>query len=125
MIKTIVSIIITALLLFATSLCDLYYVQNTFTRFHQALKGLYQKTEAQIASYQDGEVVRSFWEDKRKALHIWLPHSSIQEIDIQLGEAIGYLYQKNYEDSLAKIEVLLAVSKLLPDSYTLQWKNIL
>ncbi len=125
MIRTFLSVLITALLILSLSLYDLYYVQNTFSLFHQALESLFEKTEAQTATYQDGDAVRDFWESKRKSLHIWLPHASIQEIDIQLSEAIGYLYQENYEDSLAKIEVLLSTSQLFPDSYTLKWKNIL
>ena len=125
MIRTFISILITAILLFSISLCDLLYVQHTFENFHQALDSLYQKAETQTATYQDGEAIRAFWEKRREALHIWLPHSSIQEIDLQLGEAIGYLHQENYGDSLAKIHVLLTISQLLPDSYTLQWKNIL
>ncbi len=125
MIRTFISILITALLIVTLSVYEIYYVQNTFTYFEEALESLFQKTESHTATHQDGEAVRMFWEDKREVLHIWLPHSAIQEIDIQLSEAIGYLYQENYEDSLAKIEVLLAASRLFPDSYTLKLKNIL
>ena len=125
MIRTIASIFITALLLLGISIADIHYTQNTFLQFQEVLQSLFDKTEAQTATYQDGDAVRTFWEEKRKMLHIWLPHASIQEIDLQLNEAIGYLYQENYEDSLAKIEVLIHSSQLLPDSYTLKWKNIL
>ena len=125
MIKTIISILVTLSLIFSLSFLEIHYVQNTFTHFSNVLQSLFEKTETQTATYQDGESVRTFWEDKRKVLHIWLPHSAIQEIDLQLGEAIGYLYQENYEDSLAKIEVLVSMSRLIPDSYTLKWKNIL
>lgn len=125
MIRTFISILITALLLLFLSIFETHSVQRTFTQFGQVLEGLFEKTEAQQVTYQDGEAVRSLWEDKREMLHVWLPHSAIQEIDLQLSEMIGYLYQENYEDSLAKIEVLISAAKLLPDSYTLQWKNIL
>ena len=125
MIKTIISIFVTIALIVSLSLAEICYVQNTFFDFSAVLQSLFEKTESKIATYQDGEAVRSFWEDKREVLHIWLPHSAIQEIDIQLSEAIGYLYQENHEDSLAKIEVLLSAARLLPDSYTLKFKNIL
>ena len=125
MIRTFASILVAMFLLLAVFLTDICYVQNTFTQFNKVLQTLFEKTEQQTATYQDGEAVRDFWECKRKILHVWLPHSSIQEIDLQLSETIGYLYQENYEDSLAKIEVLVSLSHLLPDSYTLQWKNIL
>ena len=125
MIRTFISILITALLLLSISIFETRCVKHTFTQFSQVLEGLFEKTEAQQVTYQDGESVRSLWEDKRETLHIWLPHSAIQEIDLQLSEMIGYLYQENYEDALAKIEVLKSATRLLPDSYTLQWKNIL
>lgn len=125
MIRTFISILITALLLIGLSVYDICYVQNTFDYFNEILESLFEKTEAHTANYQDGDAVRLFWEDKREVFHIWLPHSSIQEIDVQLSEAIGYLYQENYEDSLAKLQVLINLSSLIPDSYTLKWKNIL
>jgi hypothetical protein len=125
MIRTLISILVTLLMLLALFITDLCYVQNTFTQFHDMLQTLFEKTETQTATYQDGEITRNFWESKRKILHVWLPHASIQEIDLQLNEAIGYLYQENYEDSLAKIETLICISYLIPDSYTLKWKNIL
>jgi hypothetical protein len=125
MIKTIVSILVTILLILSLSFIEIGYVQNTFEQFSAVLQSLFEKTETQTATYQDGEAVRSFWEDKRQVLHIWLPHTAIQEIDIQLSEAIGYLYQENYTDSLAKIEVLIGAARLIPDSYTLKFKNIL
>ena len=125
MIRTILSIIVTAFLLLSVSVADICYTQHTFSQFREVLQILFDKTETKTATYQDGEAVRTFWEDKRKILHIWLPHASIQEIDLQLSETLGYLYQENYEDSLAKIEVLIRSSQLLPDSYTLKWKNIL
>ena len=125
MIRTIISIFVTAFLLLGISIADVCYTQHTFSQFQEVLQALFDKTDAQTATYQDGEAVRTFWENKRKILHIWLPHASIQEIDLQLSEALGYLYQENYQDSLAKIEVLIRSSQLLPDSYTLKWKNIL
>ena len=125
MIRTFISILITALLLIGLSVYDICYVQNTFHYFNEILESLFEKTEAHTATYQDGDAIRTFWTDKREVFHIWLPHTSIQEIDVQLNEALGYLYQENYEDSLAKLEVLISLSSLIPDSYTLKWKNIL
>ena len=125
MIRTLVSIFVTMALLLALSITDICFVQNTFKEFSNVLHSLYEKTEAHTVTYQDGVATRTFWEDKRKILHIWLPHAAIQEIDLQLDETVGYLYQHNYEDSLAKIELLISFSQLIPDSYTLKWKNIL
>ena len=125
MIRTLVSILVTAGLLFGIFITDIHYTQHTFSQFQEVLQVLFDKTEAQTATYQDGVAAHSFWEEKRKILHVWLPHASIQEIDLQLSETLGYLYQENYTDSLAKIEVLIHCIQLLPDSYTLKWKNIL
>lgn len=124
MIRTAVSILVTLALIITLSFFEIRYVQNTFSYFGEVLEALFKKTEAHTANYQDGEAVRTFWEEKRQTLHVWLPHTAIQEIDLQLSEAIGYLYQENYEDSLAKIEVLIGTAKHVPDSYTLNLKNI-
>ena len=57
-------------------------------------------------------------------MHIWVPHTALAEIDFQLDEAIGYLSIGDCDGALPNIEVLLGLSKNIPDSYTLSIGNI-
>lgn len=124
MIKTIVSIFITLGLIFAGSFYELYYVQKTFGLFEDALQALYDKAESESATYEDGTALQTFWEEKKETLQIFLPHTSLSEVDYQLGEAVGFLYTQDYDNVIPKLEILIAMAVNIPQSYTFGLENI-
>lgn len=124
MIRTITSIFVTIGLLFGVSFYEARHVTKEFENFRQALDTLHKKTESGIATYEDGDAVRTYWEKQKDTLHVWLPHTALQEIDYQLNEAVGYIYVNDFEGALPKIEVLLGLSYTIPHSYKLNWQNI-
>ena len=124
MIRTIASIVITFALIVGVSIYEIYYVQTTFETFRTALRSLKDKTEREIVTYSDGLAVRELWDTKKLMMHVWIPHTPLQEIDYQLDEAIGFLYVEEYSDALPKIEVLIGLSENVPHGYTLHIGNI-
>lgn len=124
MIRTIASIVIALGLLFGVCCFEFVYVNKTFTLFDQTLRALYDKTESGQATYEDGTAVQTFWEEKKKTLQIWLPHTAIQEVDYQLYEAVGYIYVHDFKSALPKIDVVLGMCENIPHSYTFSIENI-
>ena len=124
MLKTIVSILITLAIIATLSVYELVYVHQIFVQFESVLQSLYEKTAMQTATYEDGTAVRIFWEEKRDTLHIWLPHTALQEINYQMDEALGCLYVKDYDSALPKIELLLGLADTIPHAYTFGLENI-
>ncbi len=124
MIRTIVSVALSFALIFGLSYYEIYYVREVFTCFHEILDSLYQKTESHIATYEDGTAVREYWEKEKQTLHIWLPHTMLQEVDYHLDEAIGYLYNDDYANALAQLEVSVELSEEIPRSYAFTLQNI-
>ncbi len=124
MVKTLASIFVSLALIVGISAYDIYTVRTTFETFSEALVSLYKKAENQTATYEDGKAVRTYWKDKKEGLQIWIPHTSIENVDYQLNEALGYLYEKKYDDALPKIEVLIEMSEKIPKSYTFSFANI-
>ena len=122
--KTFSTIIASLLLLVGLSWLEIYQVGKLFHGFSEVLQGLYKKTEAQVATYEDGRAVRKYWTDARKRLYIWIPHTAIDNVDYQLNEALGYLSEENHEDALPKLEVLIELSERVPANYLIQWENI-
>jgi hypothetical protein len=101
------------------------HINAVFLRFEKVLLTLYDKTERKLATYEDGTAVQSLWEEQKKTLHVWIPHTSIQEVDYQLYDAIGCLYVRDFQSAIPKIEVLLGMCENIPQSYTFSWENIL
>lgn len=124
MVRTIASIFITALLLFGICFFEANYVNDTFTLFEATLRSLYDKTEAGQATYEDGTAVQTFWEEKKKTLQVWLPHTAIQEVDYQLYEAVGFIYVHDFKAALPKLDVVLGMCENIPHSYTFSVENI-
>ena len=125
MVRTIASIIISFAIIFGLSFYEVYYVRTTFKQFHDILDSLYQKTESYTATYEDGTAVRMLWEKEKRKLYFWLSHTVIENIDYQLNESLGYLYEGGYQDALPKLEILIKMSEYIPDSYSLNWENII
>ena len=124
MVKTVISIFLSALLLFAISLYERSRVNYVFEAFRDRLVALYEKTEEKEATFTDGESVRIFWTAKRKELHVWVTHTSIENVDYHLNEAIGYLFEGKHDDALPKIEVLIEMTKKIPASYSFRFENV-
>ena len=122
--KTFSTIIASLLLLVGLSWIEIYQVGKLFHGFSEVLQGLYKKTEAQVATYEDGRAVKKYWADARKRLYVWIPHTAIDNVDYQLNEALGYLSEENHEDALPKLEVLIELSERVPANYLIQWENI-
>ena len=125
MYKTIASILLTLALLFGVSIYETKTIDRAFDELFTAVEILHEKTEKNTVSYDDGLAVRSLWEKKKEFLHIFLPHTALQEMDYQLNEAIGYLRQKDTDGALPNLEVALNLLRSLPRSYKVRWENIL
>ena len=124
MTKTLISIAISLLLILAGAFYELYYVNNTFSILRETLLALYDKAESQLATYEDGTAVQTFWEAKKRSLQIFLPHTALLEVDYQLGEAVGFLYVQDYDSVIPKLEILIAMAENIPESYTFGPENI-
>lgn len=124
MVKTIASIFASFLLIAEISAYETTHIRQTFRVFEQHLVALYKKTESKNANYEDGRAVRNYWYEKKRTLHVWLPHTSIETVDYQLNEALGYLYEKNYEDAVAQLEIVLEMCKKIPRTYEIRLENV-
>ena len=100
------------------------YVGGQFDDLYGAANALYEKTEEGSATENDALAVRALWEDKKSRLHIFIPHNDIAQIDYCLSEARGHLAAGNEELALAKIEMVVRLSRSLPSSYSVRLENV-
>jgi hypothetical protein len=124
MIKTIVSIFLTLGVILGVAFYEGRHVKKSFQTFYEVLVALYEKVDAKSVTHEDGKATEEFWESRKKTLHIWLPHTALQEIDYQLYEAVGCLYVADYESALPKIEILLGMCENIPQSYRVSLENV-
>ena len=124
MVKTLLSLLISALLLFGAAIGESYFVNRQFGRLDTALAALEEKVREENATRTDAETVQTLWNEEKRKLPAVIPHNDISYIDYWLGEAVSYIETKNYDDALSKVEVLITVCKQIPKTYSISFENV-
>ena len=124
MVKTTISIIAVICLLVTFSVYEQLFVSKQFDEFHGVLQTLYVKIEDNTASSDDVYAVQKNWLDKKRYLHIFIPHNEIKEVDLWLSESATLVRDKEWNDAISKIEVLIELSEQIPKTFSLTLENI-
>lgn len=124
MVKSIIYTLVALLLSIGFFIWTDYYITVQFGQFHSALETLYDKIENEEANREDAYAVRDMWADKKEKLHVFIPHNDISYVDYWLSEACALIYKDEYTLALGKLEVLLEITKNLPDAYSIKLENV-
>ena len=125
MVKSIISVIVVFLLIVGLALFEGFYVSSKFNDFHDSLEILYDKIDEERAVIDDIYAVQSSWIQKKKSLHVFIPHNEIKEIEMWLSESATLVRDKEWNDAISKVEVLLELSEQIPKSFKVSLDNIL
>lgn len=125
MVKTWITIIITAIIIVGGAFYETHFINDSFKDFHQVLEVLYEKIDNQTATQDDVYAVQKNWIEKKHHLHTFIPHNDIKEIDLWLSESATLVRDKEWSDALSKIEVLKELSEQIPHTFVIAWENIL
>ena len=124
MVRTISGIIVSFCLLLGLSVFEVLYVQRVFQNFDEQIRYLFKKSEDNVATYEDGNTVRIYWREKKKSLYLFIPHEKLENVDYQLNEALGYLYEGKFEDALPKLEVIMELCIRIPREFSFKIENV-
>lgn len=125
MVKTIVTIIVTTLILIGGAIYETDFIHRQFNEFHDVLEVLYEKVDNETATQDDVYAVQNNWIEKKKSLHVFIPHNDIKEVDLWLSESATLVRDKEWKDAISKIEVLKELSEQIPKTFIIAWENIL
>ena len=125
MIKALISAILSLLVIVGASLFEQNYLKNSFSEFERAVTRTYAKTQNHTAVKEDVLSVQDLWVEKKKTLHIFIPHNDIKEVDLWVSEAVTLVENEKWEDALSKLEVVLEMVEQIPKTYSLRIENIL
>ncbi len=124
MVRSIVSIICATLLIVAGAVFENHYINKNFSELNVSLTALYQKVETETAVQDDVYAVQKQWLAKKKNLHAFIPHAEIKEIDLWLAESVTLVGDKEWEDAISKIEVLIELTEQIPQTFKPSFGNI-
>ena len=125
MVKSIISMAVVSILLIIGSVYERNFIGRQFTELGQVLEVLYEKVDEQTATQDDVYAVQKNWLEKKKYLHIFIPHNEIKEIDLWLSESSTLVRDEEWNDAISKIEVLKELAEQIPKTFLVRWENIL
>ncbi len=125
MVKSIISMAVVSILLIIGSVYERNFIDRQFTELGQVLEVLYEKVDEQTATQDDVYAVQKNWLEKKKYLHIFIPHNEIKEIDLWLSESSTLVRDEEWNDAISKIEVLKELAEQIPKTFLVRWENIL
>ena len=124
MVKSIISMICVALILLVGAIWECNYVQKEFNELHDSLQIVYEKVDDEVATMDDIYAVQKLWLNKKKTMHMFLPHNEIKEVDLWIAESVTLVRDKEWQDALSKLEVLRELSEQIPKSFKVSLSNI-
>ncbi len=125
MVKSLVSMLTVLSLLIVGSILETWFVNKQFKEFDGVLFELYQKVDQEIAVEDDVLAVQKNWLDKKRVLHIFIPHNDIKEMDLWISESVTLVRDKEWKDAISKVEVLRELSEQIPKTFRVSFENIL
>lgn len=125
MVKSIISMAVVSILLIIGSVYERNFIDRQFTELGEVLEVLYEKVDEQTATQDDVYAVQKNWLEKKKYLHIFIPHNEIKEIDLWLSESSTLVRDEEWNDAISKIEVLKELAEQIPKTFLVRWENIL
>ena len=124
MVKTIISVIVVAILIAFGAIFEALYVKKEFSEFQSSLTDLYQKIENESAVEDDVLTVQNKWIENKKNLCVFIPHNEIKEIEMWVAETLSLVKDKVWEDALSKVEVLIELIEQIPKSFKVSLETI-
>lgn len=100
------------------------FTKRQFEELSTVLETLYEKVDNKTAVEDDVYAVQSNWVEKKKYLHIFIPHNEIKEIDLWLAESVKLVRDEKWEDALSKIEVLRELAEQIPKTFAVSIENV-
>ena len=114
-----VALILTLGVIFETA-----FIKGEFNGLKEETAILYDKIEAKVANENDVYVLQQKWVVAKEKLHAFISHNEIKEFDLWIAETVKYVAEKNWEEALAKMEVILELEEQVPKTFEFSFANV-
>lgn len=125
MVKSFVSMLIVTLIIFFSALGETFFIKKQFNDFREVLNILYAKIDEEKAVQEDVYAVQDNWINRKRFLHVFIPHNEIKEIDLWLAESSTLVRDKEWNDAISKLEVLIELCEQIPKTFIVSFDNVL
>lgn len=124
MVKSVITVIVSALILAGAALYEQIYVDSAFDRLFEQALIMQEKETNKTATPADAENVRNCWIKEKEKMHAFIPHNDIKELDMWLSEGIAFTKSGKYEEAYTKYVVIADLCKSIPKGYLIRFENV-
>ena len=124
MVKSIISMIVAALIIIGGCIYENLYLNKTFDELHESFSIIEAKLENETCTKEDVLKAQEFWLDKKEELHAVIPHTDIKEVDLWISECLFYTADKDYKEAQGKVTVILELFEQIPRNYLIAFENL-
>lgn len=124
MVKSIISMVAVALILTAGIIFETTFIRGEFNALKEETAILYDKIEAEAANENDVYVLQRKWVIAKNKLHAFISHNEIKEFDLWIAETVKYVAEKNWNEALTKMEVILELEEQVPKTFEFSFANV-
>ena len=114
-----VAFILTAGVIFETT-----FIRGEFNELTAETQILYDKIETQTANENDVYVLQKKWVAAKEKLHAFISHNEIKEFDLWIAETVKLVAQREWNEALTKMEVILELEEQVPKSFEFSFANV-
>lgn len=124
MVKSVITVIVSALILAGAAIYEQIYVNSAFDRLLEQALVMQEKETNKTATPTDAENVRNCWIKEKEKMHAFISHNDIKELDMWLSEGIAFTKSGKYEEAYTKYVVIADLCKSIPKGYLIRFENV-
>lgn len=124
MVKSVITVIVSALILAGAAIYEQIYVNSAFDRLLEQALIMQGKETNKTATPADAENVRNCWIKEKEKMHAFISHNDIKELDMWLSEGIAFTKSGKYEEAYTKYVVIADLCKSIPKGYLIRFENV-
>ena len=124
MVKSVITVIVSALILAGAAIYEQIYVNSAFDRLFEQAVIMQEKETNKTATPADAENVRNCWIKEKEKMHAFISHNDIKELDMWLSEGIAFTKSGKYEEAYTKYVVIADLCKSIPKGYLIRFENV-
>ena len=124
MVKSVITVIVSALILAGAAIYEQIYFNSAFDRLFEQALIMQEKETNKTATPADAENVRNCWIKEKEKMHAFIPHNDIKELDMWLSEGIAFTKSGKYEEAYTKYVVIADLCKSIPKGYLIRFENV-
>lgn len=124
MVKSIISVIVATALIGVGAIIENVSLKKTFDELIFADVALIKKIDEKTATPDDVISLQNLWLEKKRSLHVYVPHTELKEVDLWIAEAVTYVKYDKPDEAIGKLVVVKQLCEQIPKTFSLKLENL-